>query len=712
MRSNARLIGMACALQALAAVPVMAEEAPAAAAADGGPETIYIVAQREARTSKGATGLELSLADTPQSETIIDAATMDTYGLTDINAMLRLATGVNVEAAETDRTYYNSRGFDITSMQVDGVGMPFEGLIVGDIDTALYDKVEIVRGANGLLTGIGNPSGTVNYVRKRPTNDFMANAELTYGTWDLKRLEADVSAPLVDSSAWAARVVGVLQSKDSWLNLYSNQRKLIYGVVDGQVGERVTLAAGVSHQDNSSDGVMWGAVSLLDSHGNQVDYDVATTPSQKWTYWDTHATTLFGEVGVALGGDWSLKSVVNYGTYFEPAQLFYVYGNIDPDDGNLGLYGWPGGYRTRTHSALSDTSVSGSFDLFGRRHQATLGLALAKSGYRSFENLPPDDQLGMAMPPFPGWTGDELARPDFAPGYLAADEQTHINRLYGATRLALTDTLKFIGGFNAIHAKTNGVAYGVDSYKKEAGVGPYLGFTWRFAANANLYASYSDIFQPQSEIDVNHQPLGSAKGSSYEAGVKSEWLDHRLLATLALFRADQQNFAEFAGYIDNDFSFAPYRGISFRSQGYELELAGKPAESLTLQAGWTRFSLRSPDGADARSFIPRSTLKLLATWRVPGIAGLELGASARWQSRIYTDSTYYDTLTEATTTGRIRQGAYSVVGLNGSYKVGQHLEFGLNVDNLGDRKYFSSLIYDQSFYGAPRSVNASVKLKY
>lgn len=177
-------------------------------------ETVMIVTEREARTSKGATGLELSLADTPQSETVIDSEAIETFGLTDINSMLRLATGVNVESAETDRTYYNSRGFDITSMQVDGVGMPFDNLIVGDIDTALYDKVEIVRGANGLLTGIGNPSGTINYVRKRPTNDLLANADLTYGSWNLKRVETDVSTPLTSSGAWAARVVGVFQDKD------------------------------------------------------------------------------------------------------------------------------------------------------------------------------------------------------------------------------------------------------------------------------------------------------------------------------------------------------------------------------------------------------------------------------------------------------------------------------------------------------------------
>lgn len=50
-----------------------------------------------------------------------------------------MTPGINVDSTETDRTYYNSRGFDITSMHVDGIGIPFGSLIVGDLDTAIYE---------------------------------------------------------------------------------------------------------------------------------------------------------------------------------------------------------------------------------------------------------------------------------------------------------------------------------------------------------------------------------------------------------------------------------------------------------------------------------------------------------------------------------------------------------------------------------------------
>ena len=40
------------------------------------------------------------------------------------------------------------------------------------VDMALYDRVDIVKGATGLLSGSGEPSATVNLIRKKPTREF------------------------------------------------------------------------------------------------------------------------------------------------------------------------------------------------------------------------------------------------------------------------------------------------------------------------------------------------------------------------------------------------------------------------------------------------------------------------------------------------------------------------------------------------------------
>lgn len=703
MHSKSRLMGLACALQALIAVPAMAEEASAAEGEDG-TETIYIVAQRAARTSKGATGLDLTIAETPQSVTVIDRETLDRFGTDEVNDILRLTTGVNVESAETDRTYYNARGFDILSMQVDGIGMPIDELVAGALDTAPYEKIEVVRGANGLLTGTGNPSGTINYVRKRPTNAFRAAAELTLGAWNRRRLEADVSGPIVASERWAARAVAAVEDKDTWLDLYHHRRKLFYGVVDGQLGERTTLAFGYTRHESDSDGVLWGALPFLYTDGTQAQFDVAATIAMRWTYWNVRTDCVFAELGVRLNPDWQFKSVLTYDALDEHSVLFWTFPSVLETGTGLGLYGWPGKYDQRSTVLLSDSSVSGTFQLWGQRHEATLGLGLAREHGRYYGYPDPNteaDPYYYAMPAFPGWTGDEVPRPAFGARYLGAETRERLHRLYGATRLRATDALKFVIGFNAVDARSRGFSFGTPADESERALSPYLGAVWSVTDHLNLYASYSDIYQPQSVVTVNLEPLGSAQGKSYEAGIKSEWLDHRLMAAAAVFKAEQDNLQEFVGYTGTDF-IAYYAGINVRSTGYEIELSGRPHAALRLQAGYTHLQLEDPQGAPTRTFIPRDTFKFLATWRPPRFTGLELGASLRWQSAIHVDLD----------AGTVRQPAYAIYGLQASYQAGDHLVLNATLDNVADTRHIASLQWDQAFYGEPRNLNLSATWKF
>lgn len=246
---EAALVAMlSCTTNAVAADvdtgPVPPATPPAVAAGDTELEEIFVTARRDNRETRGAMILPSSLMDTPQSVTIVDAELMQDFGLDDVNRLLGFVTGVNVEAVETDRTYFNSRGFDIKSMQVDNVGMPFNWNVVGTLDTYLYDKIEVIRGANGLLTGTGNPSGTVNYIRKRPTNDFQAAMRVANGSWDTWRVEGDLSGPLTESASWAGRLVGAVEDGDSYLDHYSNRRDVLYGVVEGQLGDSGAITLG------------------------------------------------------------------------------------------------------------------------------------------------------------------------------------------------------------------------------------------------------------------------------------------------------------------------------------------------------------------------------------------------------------------------------------------------------------------------------------
>ncbi|MFH4188728.1 TonB-dependent receptor plug domain-containing protein, partial [Acinetobacter baumannii] len=92
-----------------------------------------------------------------------------------------------VTGLETNRTTYTARGFDISNILVDGIGIPqvdSYNYNNSDTDSYFYDRIEIVKGADALTNALGDPGATINYIRKRPTKEFQANAGVSYGSWD------------------------------------------------------------------------------------------------------------------------------------------------------------------------------------------------------------------------------------------------------------------------------------------------------------------------------------------------------------------------------------------------------------------------------------------------------------------------------------------------------------------------------------------------
>jgi outer membrane receptor for ferric coprogen and ferric-rhodotorulic acid len=686
------------------AIPGMAvADSPERSTSGSRIEEIHITGAREHRTSRGALVLPVSIYDTPQAVTVVDREFIEDFGLDDVNDLLKLVTGVNVEEVETDRTYYNSRGFDIKSMQVDGVGLPFNWNVVGDLDTVVYDKVEVIRGANGLLTGTGNPSGTINYIRKRPTNDAFVTTEMSGGSWNRRRLEADVSGPLTESGSWAGRVVGAMQSGESYLDHYENERGIVYGILEGQLTERSTLTVGHTWQRNSADGVLWGALPMIYGDGTQTDFSASTSTTMDWTSWETNSNTSFIEATYAFSPNWNLLTTLTYNDYEEPSELFYVYAFPAFDEATgTGLYGFPGNYESTSERVMLDSTLTGGFDAFGRSHEVIVGLNVADADYEYFQqDAPGDDPAWGALPAFPGWTGHEIPRPAFGERVKKADWESETRRLFGVTRLNATEALAVIVGFNAIDYQSDGISFDEPQDASESEVSPYMGATYALTDNVNVYASYSDIYEPQPEIDASLRPLGAAEGTSMEAGLKSQFFDDQLLTTIAIFRAEQDNYAEYSGF-DTESGLSYYHGIDVDSTGFELEAAGRINDVWTLQAGYTYLELENPDGDDVRTFVPRKTFTLGTRYAVAALAGLEFGGTLKWQDDIELPSG----------PGVIHQDDYALASAFVSYEFLEHFEVAFNVNNLTDEKYLTSLYWDQSFYAAPRNVTATLRVRY
>ncbi|WP_242672145.1 TonB-dependent siderophore receptor [Stutzerimonas kirkiae] len=163
-------------------------------------------------SSNSATRLNLSIRETPQSISVVTRQRMDDEQLTSIETLLDRTPGISVQNIGTSRYGISSRGYSIDTIQLDGVltalDLVSQNIPQTQADLVIYDRVEVLRGAAGLLTGAGDPSGTINLVRKKPTQAFQGYVGFSLGSRDRYRSEVDVSGPLGAATGLRGRFVG------------------------------------------------------------------------------------------------------------------------------------------------------------------------------------------------------------------------------------------------------------------------------------------------------------------------------------------------------------------------------------------------------------------------------------------------------------------------------------------------------------------------
>lgn len=694
------------------AQPALATELLDAASIGEAQNEVVVTGSADPLTSS-ATGLPLTLKETPQTVTVVEHDQIESQALTNVNDLLAQVPGINVERVETDRTSYDARGFDISSFQVDSIGLPMiEGLQMGDLDTALWDRVEVVSGANGMMTGIGNPSATVNYVRKRPTADFEASIDALIGSWDQKRLQADLSGPINQAGTLQGRVIYAHDQRDSYLDYNHVNRNVYGGLLAWDISPQLKTTVGLTRQQNDARGVLWGALPLSYSDGTQIEnYPVSATTSAPWTYWNVMDQTAFAEAAYAFSSDWSAKGIVTYRRWDENAKLLYGYGYPDADSG-LGVYGASGIYPSYYRQYLVDFYASGSYELFDRRHDLAIGLSAGRSDGRQYEGYSEDS---LVYPDYRSWGQSSLAEPSYPAPTLQAETRDQLVRLYATTHLNLADPLKAVVGLSAAKLDSSGVSYGVDQSRLNSKGSPYLGLLYDPSRNVTLYVSYTSIFNPQSQVDAGNHKLAPAVGYSYETGFKSDWFNQRLYVTAAAFKSRQDNLATFAGTFAADATNGPpggsyYSGVDTSSTGFEFALTGHLSDRWQINGGFSAFRLSDNSGADPRPYVPHRTLKLASSFIVLPRYDLQLGGAVYWQN-----STYYIDSGIATASGAYgidRQGAYATLDLQASTRLTQQMHAYLNVHNVTNEKYLASLLWGQAYYAAPRNFTLSVDYRF
>ncbi|MFD4837035.1 ferric-rhodotorulic acid/ferric-coprogen receptor FhuE [Achromobacter sp. NPDC058515] len=698
----------------------------AAMAQDGGVATlptVQVVGDTASTTTEGTgsytprattagTGLSLSLRETPQSVTVMTRQRMDDEDMRSLADVMGSTPGISVQNFDSERYSFNSRGFSISNYMYDGIPTSFDvGYAAGEssIDPIIYDRVEIVRGATGLMTGAGNPSASINLVRKHAdSREFKADMSVSAGTWDTYRATVDLSTPLNAEGSVRGRIVSAYQDNHSFLDHYENQKKVFYGVVDADLTSRTTMSVGFNYQDNDPQGSSWGGFPLWYADGGRTDWRRSLNTGAKWTSWGSTTQGAFASLEHRFDNEWRIQAVGSHSKNEMDAKLLYLYGWPDRTTGE-GMGASPAWYLGDRKQNSLDLKASGPFTMFGRRHEAVVGASFNRQD-GDFDSRSP---LSVAeVGNFLNWNGS-YPEPDWSDTSVTASRYTTTQTgWYGALRLNLADPLKLIVGGRYSTWKTNSVGFGGEGrseFDKNAFT-PYAGLLYDINDTYTAYVSYTGIFNPQSYQDRNANWLDPLEGKSYEAGIKGEFLEGRLNASAAVFQIDQDNVAQAdpGQMVPGTTNQAYTAAQGTRSRGFDLEVSGEVTPGWNVAAGWSHWTASDGAGDAIQTDQPRSLVRVFTTYQLPGDWNrLTVGGGVNWQSNVYTIAS------GPNGDERVGQGSYAITNLMARYRFNRSLSAQLNVNNVFDRKYYSQIgFYSQGAWAAGRSAMLTMRYQY
>lgn len=677
------------------------------------------------QTLDTATGLGLTLQETPQSVSILTHERMQDQGITTILEAVNNAVGVMSEEVDNIRNNFYSRGFRVDSYQIDGV--PTSWSLGGDsgetvADTAIYERIEFVRGATGLLTGVGDPSASINLVRKHAdSSDLTGYVDVATGSWNKMRLTADVSSGLNQSGSIRGRLVARHLRGESHVDYYEDDKNVLYGVLDADVTASTSLRLGVSYQHSDPISTIWGALPTYFDDGSMTDWEISKTTAMDWNRWETTNTNFFTSLSHQFANGWEVLANYNKLRYEKNTKLLYVSGMLNKETG-VGLSAQR--YRSNGESEQDsfDVQLKGDFGLFSRTHEFVLGALYSEQEADTFTRDPIGGDMSggydsVEVGNFYQW--GSLLEPQWSDERKQSQgSATEQHGFYGATRVSATDSLKFIVGARVATWEREGFDWsGVVDYGDENVVIPYVGALYDVTDIHRLYLSHTEIFKPQNNRDANGDFLDPLSGTSIELGLKSRFLNDNLHTTFALFNIEQDNLAQLDPNLDGDFVPTPEQSSAYlavdgsKSTGFELEVVGQITDGWNITAGYSQYKIEDANGADVNTDIPTKLFKLFTAYEFgAALSGLTIGGGVNWQNEAY--SVGLNPVLEETT-DRFAQEAYVLANLMARYAFNDSLSVQLNAANLTNEKYYSQVgqlngVYSSYRYGTPRNYTLSL----
>lgn len=636
----------------------------------------------------------------PNSVSVITRQRIEDQNLVRVEDALAQVTGVTVTPWDGSTFQIRSRGYFLEP-SYDGVPA-FGGLnATQQFDIAMFDRVEVLRGPAGLFQGSGQPGGTVNFVRKRAPSETQGSMSLTHGSWSNNRAEFDAGAPLNEDGSLRGRFVATIQDREFYYDDANSRKNFLYGTLDFDLTSSTTFSLHFASQDDKTTPFM-GLPAYTD--GRLIDTSRSTTSMPSWAQSDSHDKTIGIEAAHRLNNGWLIKAVASHSTRDWYLNDAFPTGGVDPDTNLIENYRRRGWDDESSRHAL-DLYATGPFSLFGREHEATIGSNYERYSGETLYGANTD------ISDIPFGRADLVPENTVKPYVSGSGYETRQNGIYSQLRLSITEPLTLVlgGRLSNFTTRSRSVSpaiatpWNVRTRERDTFT-PYAGLVYRINQQLAIYTSYSDIFMPQSQMDVSGNTLDPREGKQIEVGIKGEVNDGKLQFGASIFRTRDVNRA-FNDLANPGFSI---NAGEVEVKGAELEVSGSPTENLQLMAGYAYLTSsyevdRLNEGSQFSLFEPKHSLKLYGTYR---FAGTPWRASAGMIA---------NSAINGTGEKGVREGnGYAVFNAQLGYDVSHNTSLTLALDNLTDRHYYERIggLNSYNIYGEPRTVSLNLRTSF
>ena len=649
-----------------------------------------------AASSVTATKTNTLLRDVPQSISVLTDELIKDQAVQSIGDAVRYVPGVGVSQGEGNRDTLIFRGNrSAGDFFVDGIRDDVQFYR----DLYNIERIEVLKGANGMIFGRGGSGGVVNRVTKEanwsPTRDFRFQG----GMFNQKRLTADIGHVVNDRIA--LRVNGMFEDSDSFRDGVVMRRRGVAPTVTFKPTNRTKIVANMErfHDDRTAD----RGIPSFDGRPFSVGRSQFFGDPRR-SHSDAEVLAFNNFIEHRFDSGVTLNNRTNYAQYDKFYQNIFANSQVFSNRVLLGAYN----NTTDRENVFNQTNLLYSLDTGPISHTLLAGIEIGRQVTNNRRRTG-----------FFGDGGDTNIRVSVSnpitdiPVNFATRDQDAFNRsVVDVTSLYIQDQIELIPQLQAIA----GVRYDLFEvdFRKLNGdetqlkvtdhlISPRFGIIFKPIEPVSLYASYSQAFVPRAgeqltSLVVTRATLKPEKFTTWEAGVKWD-IFPELALTGAVFRLDRSNVIT----IDPNDSSRSFLARGQRTEGVELGLSGKITPNWAVIGGYAYQTgeLTSTQSADAQegatvAELPRNTFSMWNRYDFTPRIGAAVGV-------IYRSSLF------AGVDNTVRIPDFTRVDAALFTQFTKNIRGQVNIENVFNTKYFASVHNNNNITpGAPVTVRATL----